>query len=275
MTCREVRFLLECHSHARNPGVNGERHENSQVQRDQALRLNPHRASRSSVQFNKNLCCVLRPKSLVFVQSLFGRSTQHRFLFVRRPEGFGVSRRLSHEELICRGLVHHEARRYAAALPYFDRASRLAPSCPLAVYNRADTLHMLGRDAEAEPLLRELVAASEADLLAACPVDRPRSLQLDAIYLLFLVLVYGRGFSPEAFGFAERHLRQRRRGVASVWSAREVRAEVAAFRRKWLQGTPNQALQQDSSSFAGLVSRSWRQRRHFNGRRLSGSERRP
>src|SRR5262249_4888808 len=137
---------------------------------------------------------------------------------------------------------HHEARQYSAALPYFDRALRLAPRCPLALYNRANTLHMLGRDTEAEPLLRGLVVASEADLLAACPFDRPRSLRLDATYLLFLVLVYGRGFSAEAFGFAERHLRQRRRGVASVWSAREVRAEVAAFWREWRQGAPNQVL---------------------------------
>lgn len=98
---------------------------------------------------------------------------------------------------------------------------------------------MLGRDAEAEPLLRGLVAASSAELRAICPVARPRSLRLDALYLLFQVLLYGRGFSAEAFEFAERHLRERRRGVLSLWSAREVRAEVARFRREWQQGISN------------------------------------
>jgi tetratricopeptide (TPR) repeat protein len=62
------------------------------------------------------------------------------------------------------GLELHEARRYAAALPYFERALRLSPNCPLAVYNRANTLYMLERDAEAEPLLRGLIAASEEEL---------------------------------------------------------------------------------------------------------------
>jgi tetratricopeptide (TPR) repeat protein len=128
----------------------------------------------------------------------------------------------------------HEARRYAAALPYFERALQLSPSCPIAVYNRANTLYMLERDAEAEPLLRGLIAASEDELGRACLVVRPRSLRLDSLYLLFLVLIHGRGFSSEAFGYAAEHLRLRRRGVHSAWSAREVRASVAAFRREWL-----------------------------------------
>jgi tetratricopeptide (TPR) repeat protein len=153
-----------------------------------------------------------------------------------------MGQRLDHESLIRRGLESHEARRYAAALPYFGRALRLAPGCPVAVYNRANSLYMLGRDAEAEPLLRWLVAAPAAQLRAVCPVCRPRSLKLDALYLLFLVLIYGRGFSAEAFGYADRHLWLRRRGVLSVWSARDVRAEVAAFRREWGGPPLNPAL---------------------------------
>lgn len=123
-----------------------------------------------------------------------------------------MTKPLDYEELICRGLDRHEARWYAAALPYFDRALRLAPGCPVALYNRANPLHMLERDLEAEPILRQMVAASDAELRAACPISRPRSLRLDAAYLLFAVLLHGRGFSAEAFGFAEQHLRERRRG---------------------------------------------------------------
>jgi hypothetical protein len=145
--------------------------------------------------------------------------------------------------LTLRGLELHEARRYAAALPYFERALRLSPSCPIAAYNRANTLFMLERDAEAEPLLRGLIARSEDELGRACLVARPRSLRLDALYLLFLVLIHGRGFSREAFGYAAEHLRLRRRGVYSVWSAREVRASVAAFRREWQGAAPNEPPQ--------------------------------
>jgi tetratricopeptide (TPR) repeat protein len=67
-------------------------------------------------------------------------------------------------QLTLQGLELHEARRYAAALPCFERALRLSPNCPIAVYNRANTLYMLERDAEAEPLLRGLIAASEEEL---------------------------------------------------------------------------------------------------------------
>jgi tetratricopeptide (TPR) repeat protein len=145
---------------------------------------------------------------------------------------------VDHDALICRGLELHEARRYAAALPWFDRALRAAPGCPVAVYNRANALHMLGRDREAEPLLRELIAADPDELARRCPRAWPRSLQLDAHFLLFSVILYGRGFCAEAFRYAEEHLRRRRRGLYSVWSAREVRADVAALLREWWSDQP-------------------------------------
>ena len=149
-------------------------------------------------------------------------------------QGVRVGRRLDHEALVDRGLDLHEARRYAAALPWFDRALAVAPGCPIAEYNRANTLHMLGRDREAEPILRALIAASPDELRRRCATaDDLRSVQLDAHYLLFLVLLDGRGFSAEAFGLAEEHLRRRRRGLRSLWPAREVRADVAARRREW------------------------------------------
>jgi len=100
-----------------------------------------------------------------------------------------VARRLDHEAMIRRGVDRHEARRYADALAEFDRALVQVPGCPLAEYNKANSLYMLGRDAEAESLLRWLVTATDADLRTACPVARPRSLRLDAAYLLFLALV--------------------------------------------------------------------------------------
>jgi tetratricopeptide (TPR) repeat protein len=144
-----------------------------------------------------------------------------------------MARRLDHEALVQRGLDLHEARRYAAALPWFDRALAVAPECPVAQYNRANTLHMLDRDREAEPILRRLITASPAQLRRRCATAAARSLQLDARYLLFWVLLGGRGFSAEAFRLAEEHLRRRRRGLRSLWPVREVRADVAAMRRKW------------------------------------------
>ena len=121
-----------------------------------------------------------------------------------------MGRRPDHDTMILRGLALHEARRYAAALPYFDRALQLAPDCPVAVYNRANTLHMLDRDEEAYPLLRDLIGASHEELRRRCPGVWPRSLQLDAYMLLFWVVLDYRGACDEAFEYAAEHLRRRR-----------------------------------------------------------------
>jgi tetratricopeptide (TPR) repeat protein len=137
-----------------------------------------------------------------------------------------------HKALIKRGLALHEARRYAAALPYFDRALQHAPDCPVAVFNRANTLHMMGRDKTAYPLLRELVDVAPEELRRRFADSNPRSLHLDTYMLLFFVVSDLRGACDEALAYGAQHLRRRRRGVQSVWSARQVRAEIAAARRK-------------------------------------------
>src|SRR5437899_2663920 len=96
-----------------------------------------------------------------------------------------MRRRLDHEALVKAGLKLHEARRYTRALRYFEKALPVAPECPVAAYNRANTMHMLGRDAEAYLLLRELISVAPVELERRCPHSRPQSLQLDAHLLLF------------------------------------------------------------------------------------------
>lgn len=140
-----------------------------------------------------------------------------------------------HENEIERGLELHDARKYAAALKHFERAHALAPLCPLADYNRANTLHQLGREAEAAELLEQLIATPVATLKARCDGTPARSLQVDAYYLLFLTSVWGNGFSAKAFKYADQHVRRRRPGVKSIWTLREVRADVAEMRAQWKQ----------------------------------------
>jgi len=102
----------------------------------------------------------------------------------------------------------------------------------VAGFNRANTLHMLDRDEEAYPILRKLVVATEDELRRRCPDSSPRSLQLDACMLLFWVALGCQGRRAEAFDWAAEHLRRRKRGVQSVWSARQVRSDIAAMRSK-------------------------------------------
>jgi len=119
--------------------------------------------------------------------------------------------------LIDRGLELHDSSQFAEALLYFDRALQVTPDCPFALYDRANTLHSMGRDHEAEQLLRGLIAAAPEELFDRCPVSNVASVHIDAHLLLFRVLLYGRGFSEEAFAFAKTHLSLRRRGVNSAW----------------------------------------------------------
>ena len=131
------------------------------------------------------------------------------------------------------GLGFHESRRYGRALGAFEDAQRLAPSCPVVAYNRANTMHMLGRDEVARAVLRDLVSVGPETLERRCDAVGGRSLQLDAYFLLFLVTLHCRGFSDEAFGYADEHIRRRCRGLHSAWALREVRSEVSAMKQEW------------------------------------------
>jgi len=136
-----------------------------------------------------------------------------------------------HVKLIKRGLRLHESFRYSAALPFFRKALKLAPGCPSAIYNVANTLHMLGREKEAQGLLSKLIQLSNADLAAGCPVlRRPNSFRSDALYLMFRVVLYSTRSWSKAFPFAQKHLHNRKRGLQSGWSSRSVRREIAELR---------------------------------------------
>jgi len=156
--------------------------------------------------------------------------------------------RKDHEVLVKAGLKWHEAHHYARALHYFERARRLAPDCPVVHYNRANTLHMLNRDAEAYSILRELISVPPAELERRCPDARPLSLQLDAHFLLFWVVLDYRGFCAEAFNYAAEHLRRRRRGLQSVWSIRDVRKDIEWARHRWKQKSNNRRQQTRDSA---------------------------
>jgi tetratricopeptide (TPR) repeat protein len=137
----------------------------------------------------------------------------------------------NHENLIKRGLCFHESFRYAKALPLFRKAFRLAPECPSAIYNLANTLHMLAREKEAQILLSKLIQKSSAELATGCAsLRQPNSFRSDALYLMFHVMLYSTRSWSKAFPFAQRHLRNRKRGLKSAWSVRTIRREIAELR---------------------------------------------
>lgn len=137
-----------------------------------------------------------------------------------------------HSELIRRGLRWHERRRYERALPLFAEALEQFPTCPNARYNLANTLHMLDRDREARAILQDLIASSDREMLEGCDdlAGSPRSLRLDARFLLFLVTLHADGDWRRAVPHLRRHLRNRSRGVRSLWSKAEVLRQAEELR---------------------------------------------
>lgn len=163
------------------------------------------------------------------------RRVPKRRAVVRTKRAPSIEQDPRHDDEIERGNERHEARKYGAALKHFERAHALAPLCPLTDYNRANTLYMLGRDLEAIPLLEKLISTPIATLKAGCKGAPHRSLQVDAYFLLFLATTWGHGFSAKAFKYADQHVRRRRPGLKSIWTLREVRADVAEMRAQWKQ----------------------------------------
>jgi tetratricopeptide (TPR) repeat protein len=137
---------------------------------------------------------------------------------------------VDHFTLVRQGLELHEARQYARALPYFERACALAPRCPTARYNRANTLFMRNQCEPAYALLGEIVGSSLDELRAGCPECGARGLQLDAYFLLALVVRHAHGDCEEALRYADEHLKRRKRGLMSIWTIDEVRAERESIR---------------------------------------------
>jgi len=139
-----------------------------------------------------------------------------------------------HEQLVKRGNRLHEGFRYKTALPLFQKAFELAPTCPAAIYNLANTLHMLDREQEAHNLLMKLVKMSDSDLTSGCPeLRQPRSFKCDAFYLMFHVMLFSTNRWSKAFPFAQKHLQSRKRGLKSAWSLRTIRKELTELKKQF------------------------------------------
>jgi tetratricopeptide (TPR) repeat protein len=136
-----------------------------------------------------------------------------------------------HEHLIEAGLELHESRRYAEALPYFERSFASTPNCVAAKYNLANTLHMLDRDHEASSILLELLETSNETFLTGCPLQEdPRPFKLDALFLLFLTTLSDTENWEMAYRFAQQHLESRSDDVDSVWSNKDVQTQIESLK---------------------------------------------
>lgn len=146
-----------------------------------------------------------------------------------RAEKWGAARKLiraklkndpdNHWLLTRLGLTYYEERKYKMALRYEDQALVLAPNCPLVLWDKAGSLQMLGRHAEALELYGRLVRRG-VNRIACGPfgegLARARGLVADC-HLRMADSFKALGRDGDSFRSFEKHLDMRGPGCHSVY----------------------------------------------------------
>lgn len=130
----------------------------------------------------------------------------------------------SHWLLTRLGLTYYEQHKYRIALRYHDQALALAPHCPLVLWDRAGTLQMLGRHAEALQLYRRLVRRGVSRIArGACGegLARARGLVADC-YLRMADSFEALGNHADSLKALGEHLEMRGPGCLSIYPLRSL-----------------------------------------------------
>lgn len=127
------------------------------------------------------------------------------------------------------GLTYYEQRRYKRALHYSLKALQIEPYCPLAIWDYAGTLDMLGRKKEALSIFRWLISWGE-ERLAYGPcgegIRAAHSLIADCFYRIGAILEE-QGQRKRAIAAFREHLSRRTRGTRSIYPLAKARRRYA------------------------------------------------
>ncbi len=131
-------------------------------------------------------------------------------------------------------LIHYEQHHYRRALSYSRRAYRLAPWCPLVLWDHAGDLDMLGRKREAIAIYRRLVKRGVRSIATGrCGegLAWARGLVADCWYRLassYRTL----GRQRAATNAYRQHLRMRGPGCRSIYVAADARKQLRQIQEK-------------------------------------------
>jgi predicted Zn-dependent protease len=138
----------------------------------------------------------------------------------------------------------YEQFEYRRALRISERAMKVAPKCPLVLWDYAGSLQMIGRHEDAAGVYRRLIRRG-VDAVASDPcgegVRRARGLIADCHFRLS-ACYRSAGRKLAAIGQLSRHMEMRGPGCPSIYSFRQV----TKFREKLLEERPNPALHRDA-----------------------------
>jgi len=134
----------------------------------------------------------------------------------------------SHWLLTRLGLTYYEEGNYEKALFYEAQALRLAPRCPLVLWDYAGTLDMLGQNRKAIAIYRKLIKRG-VDKIANGECGEgmawARGLVADCLYRI--AKCYEKlGEQKKALSYYVRHLERRGPGSRSIYPIGEVKRVV-------------------------------------------------
>ena len=141
-------------------------------------------------------------------------------------------------------LTYYEQSNYRRALSYSKHALRLAPRCPLVLWDYAGDLDMLGRKTEAARIYHGLVRRGVRSIaFGRCGegLARARGLVADSLYRL-AHCYRDLGEQSKAVAYLRKHLQRRGPGCHSIYPIGEVRKELKQLtslssQRRW-RATP-------------------------------------
>lgn len=129
--------------------------------------------------------------------------------------------------------TYYEEHKYRKALRLEERALRLAPRCPLVLWDHASTLDMLGQESKAIAIWKRLLTRGEEDIAhGECGegIRWARSLLNDSRYRI------ARAYRdvhkiPIAERYFKEHLKNRRPGIPSLYQLGVVKKELSDLQR--------------------------------------------
>jgi tetratricopeptide (TPR) repeat protein len=122
------------------------------------------------------------------------------------------------------GLTYYEQRKYRSSLRFSEQALKIAPKCPLAIWDHAGTLQMLDRHAEAIRYYRRLLRRGPEGIAnGPCGegLGRARGLVADCHYRIAESL-RALGKKRAAMRSFEAHLDMRGPGCYSIYPLRSL-----------------------------------------------------
>ena len=139
----------------------------------------------------------------------------------------------SHWMLTRLGLTYYEEHDYDKALFYNTQAIKLAPSCPLVLWDYAGTLHMLGRNKEAIALYRRIIKRGvDGVAYGVCGEGRAWARGVIADCLYRVAQCYRElGQAKKATNYYGQHLNARGPGCRSIYPIDAVKKEISTLYR--------------------------------------------